>query len=81
MNYIKMSGPNSFRYIRYQVPEGTPNNGYNHDNVYCCNLAEISLYGTESTDVAGDVNKDGSVSASDLVLLQKALIGLAELEQ
>lgn len=78
MNYIKMSGPNSFRYIRYQVPEGTPNNGYNHDNVYCCNLAEISLYGTESTDVAGDVNKDGSVSASDLVLLQKALIGLTE---
>ncbi|MGN0242537.1 MAG: discoidin domain-containing protein [Lachnospiraceae bacterium] len=37
-----------YRYIKYQVPSGTNNykpNGASES--YCCNIAEISLYGTE----------------------------------
>ncbi|MCQ2416189.1 MAG: discoidin domain-containing protein [Oscillospiraceae bacterium] len=45
-HYVKPeSGAVSARYIRYQVPEGKPNNEYNTDSSYCCNIAEISVYG------------------------------------
>ena len=32
------------RYVRYHVPDGKPNNG-STDGSYCCNVAEIELYG------------------------------------
>lgn len=37
------------RYVKYAVPSGTPNNGVNTDGSYCCNIAEIKLYGTAAT--------------------------------
>ena len=46
MHYIThFAGGNTARYIRYAVPEGKPNNSYNSDDVYCCNIAEIEVYG------------------------------------
>ncbi|MBR0484546.1 MAG: discoidin domain-containing protein [Oscillospiraceae bacterium] len=49
MHYLtKFSGGNCARYIRYAVPEGKPQNSYNQDDVYCCNIAEIKLYGEVS---------------------------------
>ncbi len=49
MHYLtRFSGGNSARYIRYAVPSGAPANEYNKDNVYCCNIAEIKLYGEPS---------------------------------
>ena len=80
--------------MRYAVPEGKPDNGVNTDDVYCCNIAEIELYGsaakepdvpetTEKTEVPaeqqGDVNMDGAVDVLDLVTLQKYVLGLASL--
>lgn len=38
-------GTVSGRYVRYAVPDGTPNNGVNKDSTYCCNIAEIEIYG------------------------------------
>lgn len=48
MNYVELSGAPVMRYIKYSVPEGAPQNSYNKDNVYCCNLAEIAVYGEKS---------------------------------
>ncbi|HBB19882.1 MAG TPA: alpha-L-arabinofuranosidase [Ruminococcus sp.] len=48
MNYVTDLPETTARYVRYQVPEGTPDNGYNTDNVYCCNVAEIAVFGTEA---------------------------------
>lgn len=79
MNYIFLDEPADLRYIRWQVPEGAPQNSYNKDDVYCCNLAELSLYGTESLTVPGDVNSDGALNAADLVMLSKWLHGSGEL--
>lgn len=79
MNYVTLNTPANLRYVRYQVPEGSPANSYNQDNVYCCNLAEIALYGTESAFVIGDANDDGSLTISDLLMVQKWLLGYGEL--
>lgn len=45
MHYVKPQTAATGRYIRYAVPEGAPKNSYNKDNVYCCNIAEIEVYG------------------------------------
>ncbi len=75
MNYVKRLGcENKARYVRYAVPSGAPQNEYNKDSVYCCNIAEIELYGTPEA-VKGDVNSDGSVDTADIVMLQRYLFG------
>lgn len=75
MNYAKkLACGNTARYVRYSVPSGAPKNEYNTDNVYCCNIAEIELYGTPEA-VKGDVNSDGSVDTADIVMLQRYLFG------
>lgn len=73
MQYINFENPADFRYIRFQVPDGKPQNSSNKDNVYCCNIAEIAVYGEESSAI-GDVNGDGSVDISDAVTLQKYIL-------
>lgn len=47
MHYVKPENA-SGRYVRYAVPEGAPQNPYNKDDVYCCNIAEIELYGSKA---------------------------------
>lgn len=79
INYITSDQPFDARYIRYQVPDGAPANPYNQDDVYCCNLAEISVYGAESAAVRGDVDADGALTVADAVMLQKWLHGSGEL--
>ena len=64
MNYIsKFNGDITGRYIRYQVPTGTPNNEYNKDDVYNCNIAEIAVYGTPT---GLEVNNKISIPASSV---------------
>lgn len=80
LNYFTHLAANkNIRYIRYQVPDGAPANPYNQDDVYCCNLAEISVYGAESAAVRGDVDADGALTVADAVMLQKWLHGSGEL--
>ncbi len=75
MKYIsELQGNTMARYVRYQVPEGKPSNSYNDDDVYCCNIAEIEVYG-ELINVMGDLNSDGKFSMDDVVLMQKYLLG------
>lgn len=75
MHYVQgIADDMAVRYVRYQVPEGTPQNIYNQDDVYCCNLAEIELYGTPVKAAAGDINADGTVSVADAVMLLKYLL-------
>ena len=61
------------RYVRYYVPEGAPNNKSNPDSVYCCNIAEIKLYGNAAQKREGDVTADGLTSLADAVALYKFL--------
>jgi len=77
MHYVKkLSGSGKARYIKYTVPSGAPKNEYNNDNVYCCNIAEIELYGTplSAQKIAGDVNGDGELNIADLVALRNFLL-------
>ncbi|MBR4201810.1 MAG: discoidin domain-containing protein [Oscillospiraceae bacterium] len=78
MHYVKPQTEASGRYVRYTVPSGAPTNGINKDSVYCCNIAEIELYGTlhnaEPIKVKGDADGDGSVGVSDAVMLLKYLL-------
>ncbi len=81
MHYIKdFTGNTEARYVRYQVPEGAPNNAYNEDDVYCCNIAEIEIYGEFVSEiiVRGDVNADGKLSAVDVIALQKWLLAVPD---
>ena len=49
MNYVaQFSGETSARYVRYQTPTGAPTSSDNPDGSYCCNMAEIELYGKPS---------------------------------
>ncbi|MBE6846903.1 MAG: alpha-L-arabinofuranosidase [Ruminococcus sp.] len=76
MQYIKeLAGDTTARYIRYQVPEGAPQNAYNDDDVYCCNIAEIEVYGeyVSAAAIVGDVNCDGDVKIGDVILLNRFL--------
>ncbi|MCQ2408358.1 MAG: discoidin domain-containing protein [Oscillospiraceae bacterium] len=80
MHYIQnFEGDATARYIRYAVPEGAPQNSYNPDNVYCCNIAEIEVYGDPAGSLSGDVNADGQVNISDAVMLCKYLIGAGDI--
>ena len=63
------------RYIRYAVPSGAPQNSANKDSVYCCNIAEIKVYGGVPSEPWGDVNLDGKTTTADAFLLRDALIG------
>ena len=49
----------------------------NKDNVYCCNIAEIELYGNLSVPeiVEGDINGDGVVNTADFGSLVNYLLG------
>ena len=76
MNYIDVSESLTARYIRYEVPTGAPASSLNKDSVYLCNIAEIAVYGAAGVKaLIGDVNSDGSTDVSDLVKLQKYLLG------
>lgn len=77
MHYIKdFTGDTTARYVRYQVPDGAPNNAYNDDDVYCCNIAEIEIYGDFVSKITeeGDINADGGFTVADLVMLQNYLV-------
>lgn len=78
MHYVKPSEAVSGRYVRYTVPSGAPQNGVNKDDVYCCNIAEIELYGVPHTSepikLKGDIDADGKVGVSDAVTLVKYLL-------
>ncbi len=77
LQYIKeFSGDMTARYVRFIVPEGAPQNIWNADDVYCCNLSELEIYGNfvGTAAVAGDVNADGAFTVSDVIALQKWLI-------
>lgn len=62
------------RYVRYSVPDGAPQNNVNHDDVYCCNIAELAVYGTLHRTEAGDINDDGSINAADVKLMLDYLL-------
>jgi len=49
MHYLtKLDNTKGVRYIKYQVPDGAPDGTVNKDSVYCCNIAEIEVYGEKS---------------------------------
>jgi hypothetical protein len=73
MHYIQLETPTTYRYIRYQVPAGAPKNSYNPDSVYCCNLAEFTLYG-KGTVIKGDINNDDKFNSIDVLLLKRWII-------
>ena len=75
---LEATGTLKARYIRYEVPEGAPQNDKNHDDVYCCNIAEIGIYG-ELDSLIGDVNNDSKLGAADIVELEKFLLGYGKL--
>ena len=80
-DYIKdFSGDTTARYVRYIVPDGEPQNIWNKDNVYCCNIAEMKIYGESAGTAAvmGGVNKDGIFSIADAVMLQKWLLNVPD---
>ncbi|MBR6420762.1 MAG: discoidin domain-containing protein [Oscillospiraceae bacterium] len=77
MHYVGLEGQEA-RYVRYAVPSGAPQNSDNTDDVYCCNIAEIKLYGTELKKVIGDVTADGSCNLADAVALQKYLLRVTD---
>jgi len=60
------------RYVRYSVPEGAPAD--DPDNAYCCNIAELHIYGEEASVVECDVNADGEFGIADVVTLQNWLL-------
>ncbi|WP_019678203.1 discoidin domain-containing protein, partial [Ruminococcus flavefaciens] len=63
------------RYIRYEVPTGTPSSPLNNDSVYLCNIAEIAVYGTAgAASLTGDVNNDGGIDVADIVTYQRYLL-------
>ena len=75
MQYAALEDKPTARYVRYEVPSGAPQSPSNPDDVYCCNIAEIELYGIAAGALTGDVNSDGSVDIADLVMLSKYLGG------
>lgn len=78
MNYTEEFENVKARYIRYEVPTGAPESPLSTDDVYLCNVAEIAVYGTVAQSI-GDINNDDSVNVSDLVMLQKYLLGSGKL--
>ncbi len=81
MQYIQeFSADTTARYVRYSVPTGAPKNEWNDDDAYCCNVAELEIYGepAENVTIQGDINGDGTVSVADAALLQKWLLQIGE---
>ncbi len=81
MQYIKeFPGDMTARYVRYIVLEGAPQNFWNEDDVYCCNLSELEIYGNfvGETTGEGDVNADGELTVLDVIALQKWLLNLPD---
>ena len=76
LNYISVGNAENIRYIRYQTPEGKPDNQYNNDDSYCCNLSEIEIYGDEPEKIKGDVNMDGIFDKEDVLALQNWLLNV-----
>jgi hypothetical protein len=89
MHYFKPETPVTARYVRYAVPSGAPKTSANKDSVYCCNIAEIELYGklhtaetTTTTEteppkpqkLKGDADANGKVAVADAVMLVKYLL-------
>ncbi len=78
MHYVQPKEGTSGRYVRYAVPSGAPTNGLNKDSVYCCNIAEIELYGkphvAEPVKIKGDVDANGKLEVADAVMLVKYLL-------
>lgn len=75
MHYISdFSGDMTARFLRYAVPSGAPKNSANRDSVYCCNIAEISVFGTPASSVAGDVDANGILGISDAVMMCRYLL-------
>ncbi len=74
MHTVKLDDAASARYIRYAVPDGAPNNKSNPDSVYCCNIAEIKIYGEAAGSVIGDVTADGKCDHDDAAALELYLI-------
>ena len=84
MTYATLEEPQYAKYVRYRVPEGAPANPWNTDTTYCCNVAEIELYGTKADPpvpeiVAGDLDSSGKADVLDVVLLQKYMVKLGTL--
>ncbi len=83
MQYIKdFDGDMTARYVRFIVPEGAPQNIWNTDDVYCCNLSELEICGdfVGAAAVQGDVNADGVFNVADIVALQKWLLQMKDAE-
>ncbi len=82
LNYVTALPENpQYRYIRYEVPEGAPQNQWNQDSNYCCNIAEIKVYGSlPAKEVVGDVDGNGKCEAQDAVKLLEFLLTKAELD-
>ena len=78
MHYVQPKEGTYGRYVRYAVPSGAPTNGINKDSVYCCNIAEIELYGkphvAEPVKIKGDVDANGKLEVADAVMLVKYLL-------
>ncbi len=79
MNYIRdLEGDTEARYVRYAVPSGAPKTSANKDNVYCCNIAEIAIYGSKPNQVPqiirGDVNADGALNHADAEMMLQYLL-------
>ncbi len=76
MQYVSnFTGDTAARYIRYEIPTGTPANQYNTESSYNCNIAEIEVYGNKKTEINGDINKDGALNGDDLKMLSNFLHG------
>lgn len=76
MQYISdFTGDTAARYIRYEIPTGTPTNQYNKESSYNCNIAEIEVYGSQKKSIDGDINKDGILNGDDLKMLSAFLHG------
>lgn len=80
-HYITSLPERKIQYIRYCVPSGKPQNSVNKDDVYCCNIAEIKIYGDENISLQGDVNGDMFLSAEDITTLSSYMFGILNLSE
>lgn len=63
LTYVTDLPETKARYVRYQVPEGAPDNGYNTDDVYCCNVAEIQIFGSEAAEPTTEPTTEATTAA------------------
>ena len=77
LNYItSIPEGKLYRYVRYAVPDAAPTNQWNHDDCYCCNLAELKIFGDLPSQKPphGDIDDDGDVDRQDIALLREFLL-------